>query len=68
MLGLKTAQVSLAFGVNDIDGTVIEEKIGHDAGAESPQALSRDELLQLIRLAGKIPVERDTLYHELRAY
>lgn len=68
MLGLKTAQVALSFGVNDIDGTVIEEKIGHDAGAESPQALSREELLSLIRVAGKAPVERDTLYQELMTY
>jgi aminodeoxyfutalosine synthase len=66
MLGLKIAQVALAFGVNDLDGTVVEEKIGHTAGAESPQALSREQLLQLIRLAGKVPVERDTLYRELR--
>jgi aminodeoxyfutalosine synthase len=66
MLGLKIAQVSLAFGVNDLDGTVVEEKIGHTAGAESPQALSREQLLQLIRLAGKVPIERDTLYRELR--
>ncbi|PLY02980.1 MAG: aminofutalosine synthase MqnE [Desulfuromonas sp.] len=68
MLGLKTAQVALAFGVNDLDGTVIEEKIGHDAGAESPQALSKDQLLDLIRIAGKKPVERNTLYEELRSY
>ena len=68
MLGLKTAQVALSFGVNDIDGTVIEEKIGHDAGAESPQALSRDQLLNLIRVAGKNPIERDTLYNELKTY
>ncbi len=68
MLGLKTAQVSLAFGVNDLDGTVIEEKIGHDAGAESPQALSRDQLLEMIRIAGKQPVERNTLYQELRSF
>ncbi|PLX73513.1 MAG: aminofutalosine synthase MqnE [Desulfuromonas sp.] len=68
MLGLKTAQVALAFGVNDLDGTVIEEKIGHDAGAESPQALDRDQLLNLIRIAGKKPVERNTLYEELRSF
>lgn len=68
MLGLKTAQVALAFGVNDLDGTVVEEKIGHDAGAESPQSLSREQLLQLIRIAGKKPVERSTLYEELRSY
>lgn len=68
MLGLKVAQVSLAFGVNDLDGTVVEEKIGHDAGADSPQQLSKEQLVSLIRKAGKRPVERDTLYRELRAY
>jgi aminodeoxyfutalosine synthase len=68
MLGLKVAQVALAFGVNDFDGTVVEEKIGHDAGADSPQALSKEQLCTLIRKAGRVPVERDTLYNELRAY
>ncbi|SDL69795.1 aminodeoxyfutalosine synthase [Geoalkalibacter ferrihydriticus] len=68
MLGLKIAQVALAFGVNDLDGTVVEEKIGHDAGAESPQALSREQLCALIRKAGRVPVERDTLYRELRQF
>jgi aminodeoxyfutalosine synthase len=68
MLGLKIAQVALAFGVNDIDGTVVEEKIGHEAGAESPQALAKEQLCALIRKAGKVPVERDTLYRELRVY
>jgi aminodeoxyfutalosine synthase len=66
MLGEKIAQVSLAFGVNDLDGTVMEEKIGHDAGAQSPQAMERDEIAALIRKTGRIPVERDTLYNELR--
>lgn len=68
MLGLKVAQVALAFGVNDFDGTVVEEKIGHDAGADSPQALSKEQLCTLIRKAGRTPVERDTLYNELRVY
>jgi aminodeoxyfutalosine synthase len=68
MLGLKIAQVALAFGVNDLDGTVVEEKIGHDAGAESPQALAREQICTLIRKAGKVPVERDTLYNEIRSY
>jgi aminodeoxyfutalosine synthase len=68
MLGLKIAQVALAFGVNDLDGTVVEEKIGHDAGAESPQALAKEQLCGLIRKAGKVPVERDTLYRELRTF
>ncbi|MDD2850280.1 MAG: aminofutalosine synthase MqnE [Desulfuromonadaceae bacterium] len=68
MLGEKIAQVSLAFGVNDLDGTVIEEKIGHDAGASTPQSLTKEGIIRLIRKAGKIPVERDTLYHPLRSY
>ncbi len=68
MLGLKIAQVALAFGVNDLDGTVVEEKIGHDAGAESPQALAKEQLCEMIRKAGKVPVERDTLYRELKTY
>jgi aminodeoxyfutalosine synthase len=68
MLGEKIAQVSLAFGVNDLDGTVVEEKIGHDAGAKSPQSLSKDDIIRLIRKAGKIPVERDTLYSPIRKY
>jgi len=68
MLGEKIAQVSLAFGVNDLDGTVVEEKIGHDAGAATPQSLSKEGIINLIRKAGKIPVERDTLYHPLNSY
>lgn len=68
MLGEKIAQVSLAFGVDDLDGTVVEEKIGHDAGAASPQSLSLERLIRLIRIAGKTPVERDTLYRPLRSF
>ncbi len=65
MLGEKIAQVSLHFGVDDLDGTVVEEKIAHDAGATSREALSREDLVALIREAGKVPVERDTLYRAL---
>ncbi|KAF0221239.1 MAG: radical SAM domain-containing [Geobacteraceae bacterium] len=68
MLGEKIAQVALAFGVNDLDGTVVEERIGHDAGADSPQAMAREDIVNLIRKAGRIPVERDTLYNALRVY
>lgn len=68
MLGLKIAQTALCFGVNDLDGTVIEEQIGHDAGADSPQIIAKDRIISLIKNAGKIPVERDTLYNELKAY
>ena len=68
MLGLKIAQTALCFGVNDLDGTVIEEQIGHDAGADSPQTIARERIIRLIREAGRVPVERDTLYNELRVY
>lgn len=68
MLGEKIAQVALSFGVDDLDGTVVEEKIGHDAGARSPQSLSLERIIHLIRMAGKQPVERDTLYRPLRSF
>lgn len=63
MLGQKLAQVSLAFGVDDLDGTVREERIYHMAGARTPQELTRAELVTLIRQADRVPVERDTLYN-----
>lgn len=63
MIGPKIAQVSLSFGVNDLDGTVEEERIVHDAGAETDQRLPREEIVRMIKAAGKIPVERDTLYN-----
>lgn len=65
MLGIKTAQVALSFGADDIDGTVVHEKIYHDAGSTEPQELTATELRRLIEEAGRIPVERDTLYHEV---
>lgn len=65
MVGIKTAQIALNFGVDDLDGTVQEEKIYHMAGADTPQALDRTSLVRLIREAGKTAVERDTLYNEL---
>ena len=61
-LGLGTAQTALWFGADDFDGTVSEEKIYHEAGARSPQALSGSEIARLVRAAGRVPVERDTLY------
>ena len=63
MLTPKIAQISLRFGADDLDGTVIEEKIYHDAGATTPQGMTRKELCRLITEAGRVPVERDTLYH-----
>jgi aminodeoxyfutalosine synthase len=62
MLTPKIAQIALRFGADDIDGTVVEEKIYHDAGAETPQGLRRQDLIRLIKEAGREPLERDTLY------
>ena len=65
MLGIGTAQAALAYGADDIDGTVRHELIYHDAGAETPEVLSVDEIKRLIREAGREPIERDTLYHRV---
>lgn len=65
MLGIPTAQLSLVYGADDIDGTVVHEKIYHDAGSDSPQEMSVAELRRLIEEAGREPIERDTLYREV---
>ncbi len=62
------AQLSLAFGVSDLDGTVVEERIYHDAGASTDQQITRQELVKLIQAAQKIPVERDALYREIEVF
>ena len=62
MMTPRIAQIAQRFGADDIDGTVVEEKIYHDAGATTSQNLRRGELLHLIREAGRQPLERDTLY------
>ncbi len=69
MHGLSTAALSLSFGADDLDGSVVEYKITHDAdGFGTPDKMSRDGLLELIRDAGFRPVERDTRYQVLREY
>jgi aminodeoxyfutalosine synthase len=68
MLGERLAQVALSFGVDDLDGTVLEERIYHMAGAKTPQALGEHQLHELIRQAGRVPVERDSLYHVLKVH
>src|SRR5688500_9088131 len=62
------SQTALHFGVNDLEGTVVREKIYHEAGAHTPQALSLDEILRLIRGAGKHPAERDSFYNIIRTF
>jgi len=68
MLGEKIAQLSLLFGVDDLDGTVVEEKITHAAGAITSEELSVENLISMIKQVGKIPVQRDTLYHTIRVW
>jgi len=63
LMDVPVAQVALSFGADDVDGTVVEEHIYHDAGATTPQEVARAELVQWIRDAGRLPVERDTLYN-----
>jgi aminodeoxyfutalosine synthase len=65
MLTPRIAQIGLRFGADDLDGTVVEEKIYHDAGATTSQFTPRVELERLIREAGRVPVERDTLYRPI---
>ena len=62
MMSPRVAQIALRFGADDLDGTVAEEKIYHDAGAKTPQVMTRQEIVRLIKEAGFEPFERDTLY------
>jgi aminodeoxyfutalosine synthase len=62
------SQVSLSFGVNDLEGTVVREKIYHEAGAHTAQAMTLDAILDLIRGAGKSPAERDSFYNVVRSF
>jgi aminodeoxyfutalosine synthase len=68
MITPRLAQVGLSFGADDIDGTVTEEKIAHNAGAPTPQSLTVHELVRLVREAGRRPVERDTLFGVVREW
>jgi aminodeoxyfutalosine synthase len=68
MVTTALSQTSLHFGVNDMEGTVVREKIYHEAGAHTAQAMSLDEILRLIRGAGKVPVERDSFYNVVRTF
>jgi aminodeoxyfutalosine synthase len=62
------SQIALHFGVDDLEGTVVREKIYHEAGAQTAQGMSLRELLRLIRGAGRVPVERDALYNLIRTF
>jgi aminodeoxyfutalosine synthase len=65
MLGIGTAQTALAYGADDIDGTVRHELIYHDAGATTPELLTSNAIERLIVEAGREPIERDTLYRRI---
>jgi hypothetical protein len=68
MVSPAVSQVALHFGVNDLEGTVVREKIYHAVGAKTSQAMSLDEILRLVRGAGKVPAERDSFYRVLRTF
>ena len=65
-MGEKLAQVALAFGADDMDGTIGREKITHAAGVSTPLQLAKERMEDLILQAGYQPVERDTVYNILR--
>ena len=65
MMTPEIAQIAQRFGANDIDGTIVEERIYHDAGATTEQGMNRKQLLRLIRESGREPVERDTAYNRV---
>jgi aminodeoxyfutalosine synthase len=67
-IGEKLSQVALSFGVDDLDGTVVQEKIAHSAGTQTSQHLSKEDLMTMIRRAGKTPVERDTQYNIVKVW
>ncbi|MFD2613721.1 aminofutalosine synthase MqnE [Paenibacillus gansuensis] len=67
-IGTQLTQLGMTFGASDAHGTIIKERISHAAGALTPDGLTRDELVWLIKGAGRIPVERDTFYNEIKVY
>lgn len=67
-LGEKLAQVALNYGANDIDGTIMGERVTHSAGAESPTHLTVEKIVNIIRSAGKIPVQRDSFCNIIMVY
>lgn len=67
-IGTQLTQMALTFGASDAHGTIIKERISHAAGALTPEGLTRKELIWLIKGAGRIPVERDTFYNEIKVY
>lgn len=67
-LGTELTQLALTFGASDVHGTIVQERISHAAGALTPEGLTKDELVWLIKGAGRVPVERDTFYQPIQEY
>jgi len=67
-IGTQLTQVALTMGASDAHGTIVRERISHSAGALTPAGITREDLIWLIKGAGRIPVERDTFYNEIRVY
>jgi len=67
-IGTQLTQVSLAMGASDVHGTIVKERISHAAGALTPEGITREDLIWLVKGAGRIPVERDTFYNEIKVY
>ncbi len=67
-IGTQLTQIALTFGASDVHGTMIKERISHAAGALSQEGLTREELIWLIQGSGRIPVERDTFYKEIKVF
>jgi len=67
-IGTQLTQMALTMGASDAHGTIVRERISHSAGALTPAGITREDLIWLIKSAGRIPVERDTFYNEIRVY
>lgn len=67
-IGVQLTQVSLTMGASDVHGTIVKERVSHSAGALTPEGLTREDLIWLVKGAGRIPVERDTFYNEIKVY
>jgi aminodeoxyfutalosine synthase len=67
-IGIQLTQVSLTMGASDVHGTLVKERISHSAGALTPEGITREDLIWLIKGAGRTPVERDTFYNEVHVY
>lgn len=67
-IGTQLTQVSLAMGASDVHGTIVKERISHAAGALTPEGITREDLIWLVKGAGRVPIERDTFYNEIKVY